>query len=129
MFPDLPLQQALEPGHKSGAIASPSHLGDLSAALCSLLRICLSLVLTFQFLRGHGTVSLLISGLQGAGEIQETERDTRVVSAAYLVCHLVWPEQNLLELGTWTRGDWLGLGYSGSEEGDGVGAAKLYLLS
>lgn len=53
-----------------------------------------------------------------AGETCEVEGYTSTVWAVYLVGNLLWPGQNLLDLGTCTRGNWLGLGYSELEKGD-----------
>ena len=84
------------------------------ACLSACLPAC-ALVLRCPFFAGHGAVSLLICSLQDAGETHEGEGYTFTIWAGYLVCNLMWPEQNLLDLGTWTRANWLGLGYSGLE--------------
>lgn len=103
----------------------------LPCAHCCI-SVCLPaspLALRSQFLGGHSAVSLLICGLQGAGETHEGEGYTFTVWAAYLVCNLMWPEQNLLDLGTRTRSNWLGLGYSGLEKGDGAGNSRRWCRS
>lgn len=94
--PDLLLQQTFEPGHKSGATASPRHLGDLTAAFCSLLHIHLSARLCscahYQVFWVMGLCSCLSSlgcGYQGAGNMHERENYAFIALVTYWVCNFV----------------------------------------
>lgn len=90
----------------------------LPCAHCCI-SVCLPaspLVLRSQFWGGHGAVSLFICSLQAAGETHEGKGYTQF---GQLILCVTWRglEQDLLDLGTWTRVIWLGLGYSGLEKG------------
>lgn len=67
--PDLLLHQAFQPGHKSGAVASPSRAGELRAASCSLFHVCLSASprLTFPFFGMCPCLSAACLALEGGG--------------------------------------------------------------
>lgn len=79
-----------------------SVISLLPCARCCM-SVCLlasPLVLRSQVFGSHGAVSFLICILQGAGEAAAREGCAVTVRAAYLVCNLRWPVENLLDLGT-----------------------------